>query len=545
VMESAGAAVSALHDSTATMPVNTPRSPQAQVSATHVDKGVLLNGRYRVCGVLGGGSTSTVYDGIDELLNRRVAIKAFDANPSELNSLARQRLEMLALAAVQHPNLLTVYDAHLASTASANAVEQSREVTNPNYLVLELVTGTTLSERLQDGPLPCTEVWNLGIALSDGLSELHDALIAHRDIKPANVLITADGIVKLADFGLVRMLGEPSTVTMHGDVMGTAAYLSPEQVRTEPVGTASDVYSLGLVLLECLTGRREFSGEPAAAALARLDREPEVPSYLPAPWPALLRAMTDIDPSRRPAAAAVHSALQVAASEQRIGSSDQDRQLQVVGPPGICHVHESSSESLAERQLTIDELFEPAPAQRSRASSLRRFLVAASAAAVITSGAVIVANVHNTNAEMSRAGSVPTQFADTPSAGGTPSAPIPSSSAAPSGASSPASDVRHGVRAASVPSAQSTTSDGPMTELTQAAFRTASGLPVNEPVVVASVADAAGIGSNARSAAFSDSASQGDVEVKQKNDKAKKHDKDALGQVKNKETGNGEGKKKN
>src|SRR5205823_4403033 len=144
----------------------------------------------------------------------------------------------------------------------------------------------------------------LGAQIGNALAYVHGHGTIHRDIKPANILIDREGQPKITDFGIARLV-DSARRTATGVTVGTAAYLSPEQVTGAEVGPACDVYSLGLVLLECLTGRREYPGTGAEAALARLHRPPEIPASLPRPWPGLLAAMTDSDPSRRPAAAEV------------------------------------------------------------------------------------------------------------------------------------------------------------------------------------------------------------------------------------------------
>jgi serine/threonine protein kinase len=136
----------------------------------------------------------------------------------------------------------------------------------------------------------------------------------HRDVKPSNVLVGADGAVRLADFGIARPHGDASGHSDTGATIGTAAYLAPEQVRGDVVTPASDIYSLGLVLLEALTGRRAYPGGPMESALARLDHAPLIPSSLPTGWPALLTRMTDADPARRPSAAELVAPLRVLGS---------------------------------------------------------------------------------------------------------------------------------------------------------------------------------------------------------------------------------------
>jgi serine/threonine protein kinase len=161
--------------------------------------------------------------------------------------------------------------------------------------------------------MPSERVAEIGAWLADALAYVHGEALIHRDVKPANVLLGQDGRVRLTDFGIARLV-DAAKVTATGLTVGTASYLSPEQVTAEPVGTAADVYSLGLVLLECLTGKREYPGSAVEVALARLSRPPHVPSDLPAGWPGLLTAMTDRDPARRPTCAQVAADLHAIAS---------------------------------------------------------------------------------------------------------------------------------------------------------------------------------------------------------------------------------------
>jgi serine/threonine protein kinase len=152
--------------------------------------------------------------------------------------------------------------------------------------------------------MPSHQVAEIGARLADALAYVHGEGLIHRDVKPANVLLGHDGRVRLTDFGIARLV-DAAKVTATGLTVGTASYLSPEQVTAEPVGTAADVYSLGLVLLECLTGKREYPGSAVEVALARLSRPPHVPPDLADGWPGLLTAMTDRDPAQRPICAEV------------------------------------------------------------------------------------------------------------------------------------------------------------------------------------------------------------------------------------------------
>ncbi|MDO9496581.1 MAG: serine/threonine-protein kinase, partial [Nocardioides sp.] len=172
-------------------------------------------------------------------------------------------------------------------------------------LVMELVEGPTLSAHAQAGPVAPDEVASIGAQLADALAYAHAQGIVHRDVKPGNVLLGANGRVKLADFGIARLIGDTVRHTKTGTAIGTAAYLSPEQVLGEEITPAADVYSLGLVLLEVLTSERAFPGSPTESALARLNRDPDLPETLPEPWRRLLGAMTTRDPAARPGADAV------------------------------------------------------------------------------------------------------------------------------------------------------------------------------------------------------------------------------------------------
>lgn len=284
--------------------VTRPWDPQDdREPADHRDAtdGRTLGARYRLGELIGRGGTATVHRAWDELLHRNVAVKIFDDHPSvDAGQRARRLVEMQALAAVDHPGLVAVYDATVADATDSAA---------STFLVMELVPGSTVAARVARGPVPDPTVRTWGRTLAGALVDVHRAGLVHRDVKPANVLIDAGDNVKLGDFGLARIVAADARITSGADVLGTPAYLSPEQATGEAVGPPSDVYSLGLVLLECLTGRREYPGEAVSSALGRLLRSPAVPGDLPAPWPALLTAMTARDPALRPTAAGVVDAL--------------------------------------------------------------------------------------------------------------------------------------------------------------------------------------------------------------------------------------------
>ncbi|MDQ2738021.1 MAG: protein kinase [Actinomycetota bacterium] len=268
-----------------------------------ITEGMMLDSRYRLEELLGRGGTAEVYRGTDVLLGRSVAVKVFDSRLTDLNTVVRQRNEMQLLAALNHPNLIAVYDARVADNPSAAGPERPWSTTSGHtYLVMELVQGATLADRLSAGAMAPEQVAQLATALAMALRLVHSEDLVHRDIKPANILLSDSGQVKLSDFGLARILTAENRLTSGESVIGTAAYFSPEQARGADVGPPGDIYSLGLVLLECLTGQREFPGEPVQSAVARLLRDPVIPADLPPPWPALLAAMTNTAPSVRPSA---------------------------------------------------------------------------------------------------------------------------------------------------------------------------------------------------------------------------------------------------
>ncbi len=253
----------------------------------------VADGRYELGALLGTGGMSQVRRATDTLLGRDVAVKVFRDDLDD-DSAARARQEMQTLAQLSHPRLVAVHDAGTGPDGRP-------------YLVMELVEGPTLADRCRDGSLTSEGLRGIGADLAEALAYVHALGIVHRDVKPANVLLAPSG-AKLADFGVARII-DGARHTGTGLTIGTAPYLSPEQVTGGDVDPPADVYSLGLVLLEGLTGRREYDGNPVEAALARLHREPTIPEHLPTPWPALLRAMTARAASDRPTAGVVASVL--------------------------------------------------------------------------------------------------------------------------------------------------------------------------------------------------------------------------------------------
>ncbi len=274
----------------------------------------MLGGRYRVLDRLGSGGMAEVFSARDQVLDRLVAVKVFRAEHvarGDTHGVERQQLEMAALARLNHPNLIALYDGSIGHGDEAGASGAGGHA----YIVMELIDGPSLAARIAQGALPEASVREIGIQLADGLAYVHAQGMVHRDVKPENILLGVDRSdddstvrARLSDFGIVRLLGS-ERLTSADLTLGTASYLAPEQARGSQVDPPADIYSLGLVLLEALTGRKEFQGPPLEAALARLSQRPQIPVGLPEPWPGLLHAMTETDPRLRPSAAEVARAL--------------------------------------------------------------------------------------------------------------------------------------------------------------------------------------------------------------------------------------------
>lgn len=228
--------------------------------------GAVLDGRYRVDAPIASGGMSTVYRGLDTRLDRLVALKVMDSRYSgDEQFLTRFQREARAAAGLKSPGLVAVYD-------------QGFDGRHP-FLVMELVEGGTLRELLRErGPMPPHAVAAVLAPMLDGLAVAHQAGLVHRDIKPENVLISDTGEVKIADFGLVRAVAE-AKITSTSVILGTAAYLSPEQVSTGDADPRSDVYSVGILAYELLTGTTPFTGDtPLSVAYQRLDQDVPPPS---------------------------------------------------------------------------------------------------------------------------------------------------------------------------------------------------------------------------------------------------------------------------
>src|SRR5919112_4229709 len=251
---------------------------------------------YRVISAIGAGGMGEVYRATDTTLGRDVAIKVLPSDVGrDPERLGRFRREAHLLASLNHPNIAAIYGLE--------------EADGTPFLALELVEGEDLKERLARGPVPVAEAIEIAAQIAEALEDAHNKGIVHRDLKPANVKLTKDGKVKVLDFGLAKAWAGESgdsrasgpmvsasptlahTGTIAGVILGTAAYMSPEQARGKPVDRRADVWAFGVLVWEMLTGRTLFSGETVTDVIAAVvTREPDLDA-LPADTPPALRRL--------------------------------------------------------------------------------------------------------------------------------------------------------------------------------------------------------------------------------------------------------------
>ncbi|MCR2828139.1 serine/threonine-protein kinase [Microbacterium sp. zg.Y909] len=278
---------------------------------TEIAVGTVLERRYQLRELIGAGGAGRVFRADDLHLQRPIAVKVMHPHADDLASVDRARAEMLVLASLNHPCLVTLFDARISHADG-----------DVNYLVMEYVPGLTLSERLRQGDMDARELAGIALDIAEGLHVAHTSGIVHRDIKPSNVLLWRSPLAngrwraKVADFG-IAYLQNTTRATAPGLVIGTAAYLAPEQARGAAATPAADIYALGILLIEAITGQRPFGDASGIGAItARLIDPPAIPASLPAPWRELLQAMTAMRPEDRP------SALEVAVAAARLTVPD-------------------------------------------------------------------------------------------------------------------------------------------------------------------------------------------------------------------------------
>jgi serine/threonine-protein kinase len=226
----------------------------------------VINGRYRVEGRLGVGGMSTVLLALDERLERHVAVKLLAEHlADDPTFVSRFRREALAAARLVHPNIVQVFDSGFDQSA------------HQHFIVMEYVPGQSCAEILRDrGHLDIEQADDIITQACRGLDYAHRNGVVHRDVKPGNLLVSESGVVKLADFGIARATGQ-SSITQVGSVLGTAAYLSPEQARGEEAGPQADLYSLGVVAYQLLSGRLPYEANSLAELALKQQRESPIP----------------------------------------------------------------------------------------------------------------------------------------------------------------------------------------------------------------------------------------------------------------------------
>jgi hypothetical protein len=373
--------------------------------ARAVDDRVLL-GRYELGDQLGRGGMATVYRAHDRALDRTVAVKVFAAGTAVDD--ARRRSEARMLARLSHPHLVALHDAHLESDGDDT----------PSFLVMEVVEGEDLRTRLQSGALPPEEAVEITVGIAEALVVVHDAGMVHRDLKPGNILLADPSVpggrpvVKLTDFGIAHLIGSERITTV-GMVIGTAGYLSPEQITGGEPGPSADIYALGLVLLEALTGVREYPGTPVEAVTARAARDPRIPLSLPEDWRGLIGAMTARDPAMRPTALDV-AVMARELAPQLAGWSPEPGEPTATVPESAAAI---ATENAATRLL---------PATRERNRRRRRGLVVTGA---IAGSAVVVASALALGSMLAPAAEAPQSVQRTPRP--TPTVVAPASTVAP------------------------------------------------------------------------------------------------------------------
>ncbi len=278
--------------------------------------GEVIGGRYRLGRLLGRGGTSDVFEATDDRTGGPVAIKVVRSDDPEF--VRRLVEEARALESFDGSGLVRFLD---------TGVHGDRA-----YLVMEYIDGPTLAQSLKDGPLGTSATAAIAARVASALSYVHERGVVHRDVKPSNILRSSTGEVWLADFGIAKF-DDATTITAPGTTIGTVIYMAPEQLDGQRVGPSADIWSLGIVILECLTGKRVFEGSPSEIVAKRLTGPVVLPRDLPTPWTVLLNGMLDPRPDHRLRGAEVAALLESSAYVTPWAPADSDV-TQVLGRSG-------------------------------------------------------------------------------------------------------------------------------------------------------------------------------------------------------------------
>ncbi|MDT0180297.1 serine/threonine-protein kinase [Microbacterium sp. ARD31] len=325
--------------------------------------GELLDGRYRLLERIGEGGMARVYRAEDTFLQRTTAVKVMRGHVDGLGSVERARSETTLLAGLNHHALVTLFDAQISAD-------------DGSYLVMEFVDGITLRDLIAQGPLSPQTAAALTAEIAEALHVAHTAGVVHRDIKPSNVLLGRSPVPggawrpKLADFGIAYLV-DSTRVTTPGLMVGTIAYLAPEQANGAPPAPPADIYSLGIMVIEAISGSRPWAdAEGIGALVARMTSPPSIPQSLPEEWQQLLRGMTATRPDDRPTALEVAmTAARLAGTTATGGAVDADTApvaVVAVAPPVPQAGPEAPDDATALMPATS------APASRRRANEERR-----------------------------------------------------------------------------------------------------------------------------------------------------------------------------
>ena len=332
-------------------------------------------GHYQLGALVGAGGMGEVYRALDTKLQREVALKilpaSFDGHPDRLARLER---EARLLASLNHPGIAAIYGMAEDDFGGRQPAASG--------LVLELIEGDTLAERLERGPLPLEQGLSIATQIADALVAAHAKGIVHRDLKPANVKITGAGVVKVLDFGIAQATADPAleidTASRPGIVLGTAAYMSPEQVRGEQVDARADIWAFGCVLFEMLTGRRAFPAASVASVMAAIAATQPDLGALPASTPRALRSLIEDclqkEASARPA--------DIAAVRRRLDPSPPARRWTILAAAAVVALavwgfwqwRLSSARRVATRDVNVTEFAALKPEQLTTTRGFSGFL---------------------------------------------------------------------------------------------------------------------------------------------------------------------------